>query len=46
VLIVFENAWAIPFVAAAIEEGGTPIASARIPALDVIAALDELDASL
>ena len=44
-LIVYENAWAIPFVAAALEAGGAPIASARIPATDVAAALDALDAS-
>jgi dihydroorotase-like cyclic amidohydrolase len=45
VLIVYENAWAIPFVAAALQEGGMPVATARIPAVDVIAVLDELDAS-
>ena len=44
-LIVYENAWAIPFVAAALEEGGAPVASLRIPATDVAAALDALDAS-
>lgn len=44
-LIVYENSWAIPFVGAALEAGGAPIASARIPATDVIAALDALDAS-
>jgi hypothetical protein len=43
-LLVYENVWAIPFVAAALSEGGVPVASTRIPALDVIAALDELDA--
>jgi hypothetical protein len=44
VLLVYENTWAVPFVAAALAEGAAPVASARIPALDVIAALDELDA--
>ena len=44
-LIVYENAWAIPFVGAALEEGGAVVASARIPATDVIAALDALDAA-
>lgn len=44
VLLVYENAWAIPFVAAALREGGSPVASARIPAVDVIAALDALEA--
>ena len=43
-LIVYENAWAIPFVGAALEGGGV-VASARIPATDVIAALDVLDAA-
>jgi hypothetical protein len=38
-LIVYENTWAIPFVAAARENGGELVASARIPADDVIAAL-------
>ena len=31
-LIVYENLWAIPFIAAAREAGGDVIASARIPA--------------
>jgi hypothetical protein len=44
VILVFENVWARPFVAAALKEGGTPIASARIPATDVIEALDALGA--
>jgi Family of unknown function (DUF6325) len=43
-LIVFENTWAVPFVAAALSEGGTMVASERIPAEDVIAVLDALDA--
>lgn len=42
-LIVYENAWAIPFVAAAREAGGRLVASQRIPAQDVIDALDALD---
>jgi hypothetical protein len=45
VLIVYENTWAVPFVAAAREEGGELIAGARIPAPDVIAALDALEAT-
>ncbi|HQR26578.1 MAG TPA: DUF6325 family protein [Nocardioides sp.] len=44
-LIVYENSWAIPFVAAARNSGGEVIASARIPATDVMAALDALDAT-
>lgn len=43
VLIVYENAWAIPFVAAAREAGGELVAGLRIPAEDVMAALDVLD---
>jgi hypothetical protein len=43
VLIVYENLWAIPFVAAALESGGQMIASARIPATDVMAALELLE---
>ena len=43
VLIVYENLWAIPFVAAVLESGGEMIASARIPATDVMAALEELE---
>jgi hypothetical protein len=45
VLIVYENTWAVPFVAAAREAGGELIASARIPATDVMAALDALEAT-
>jgi hypothetical protein len=42
---MYENTWAIPFVSAALDAGGTMIAAKRIPAEDVIAALDELEAS-
>lgn len=42
-LIVFENAWAAPFVAAARANGGELVASMRIPAQDVIDALDALE---
>ena len=45
VLIVYENTWAVPFVAAAMESGGELIASARIPAQDVMDALDSLEAN-
>src|SRR5881227_669810 len=45
ILIVYENTWAIPFVAAARESGGELIAGARIPAQDVMDALDSLDAA-
>jgi uncharacterized protein DUF6325 len=42
-LIVYENTWAVPFVAAARNSGGELIASARIPAADVMAALETLE---
>jgi len=43
VLIVYENRWAAPFVAAAMNAGGQLVASARIPAQDIIEALDSLE---
>lgn len=43
VLIVYENAWAAPFVAAARRAGGQVIASARIPAQDIMDALAALE---
>ena len=43
VLIVYENTWAIPFVAAARESGGELIAGARVPAQDVMDALTALE---
>jgi hypothetical protein len=43
-LIVFENTWAAPFVRALRHSGGELVASARIPAADVIAALETADA--
>jgi hypothetical protein len=42
-LIVYENTWAIPFVAAALESGGTMIAGGRIPAQDVMEVLDAME---
>lgn len=42
-LIVYENSWAVPFVKAARDAGGEVIASARIPAQDVMDALDALE---
>jgi hypothetical protein len=42
-LIVYENAWAEPFVAAAHRAGAEVIASARIPASAVLEVLDHLD---
>jgi hypothetical protein len=45
VMIVYENSWAGPFIAAVRRNGGVPIAFERIPAQDVIDALDALDAA-
>jgi uncharacterized membrane protein len=44
VLIVYENTWAAPFVAAAMESGGQLVAGARIPAQDVMEALESMEA--
>ncbi len=43
-LIIYENTWAAPFVAAARNSGGEMVASARVPAAEVIAALDRVEA--
>lgn len=42
-LIVYENTWARPFVAAARRAGAQLIASERIPASDLMEALDALE---
>jgi dihydroorotase-like cyclic amidohydrolase len=42
-LIVYENSWAIPFVAGVRSSGGELIASARIPAADVMAAVEAME---
>ena len=42
-LVVYENTWAIPLVAAAREAGGELVAGARIPAQNVTDVLDELE---
>ena len=44
-LIVYENIWAARFVAAVRDGGGELVASVRIPAPDVMAALEALDAA-
>ena len=44
-LIVYENSWAGPFVSAMRRVGAEVIASGRIPAEDVVAALDALESS-
>jgi Family of unknown function (DUF6325) len=45
VMIVYENRWAAPFIAAVRRNGGEAIAFERIPAQDVIDALDALEAA-
>jgi hypothetical protein len=45
VMIVYENTWAIPFVAAARKAGAQAVASTRIPADTVMAVLDQLEAA-
>lgn len=42
-ILVYENVWAGPFAAAMRESGGELVAAGRIPAADVIAALDATD---
>ncbi|GAB3051154.1 hypothetical protein GCM10027053_08100 [Intrasporangium mesophilum] len=44
-LIVYENTWAGPFVAALREVGAEVISSGRIPATEVLDALDQLEAA-
>jgi hypothetical protein len=44
-LLVYENAWAIPFIGAALGAGAEVVSSARIPATVVMEVLDELDAA-
>ena len=45
VMIVYENRWAAPFIAAVRRNGGEAIAFERIPAQDVIDALDAVEAA-
>jgi hypothetical protein len=45
VMIMYENRWAAPFVAAVRRNGGVPIAFERIPAQDLIDALDAAEAA-
>ncbi|GAA1968868.1 hypothetical protein GCM10009798_31860 [Nocardioides panacihumi] len=44
-VLLYENTWAGPFVAALRKAGADVVASGRIPAADVIAMLDELEGS-
>jgi hypothetical protein len=43
IVIVYENRWAVPFVAAARREGVEVVASARLGAQDIMDTLDELE---
>lgn len=43
-ILVFENTWAAPFVGAMRRSGAELVASGRIPAGDVLAAIDALEA--
>jgi hypothetical protein len=45
VMIVYENRWAAPFVAAVRRNGGVPIAFERVPAQDLIDALEAAEAA-
>jgi Family of unknown function (DUF6325) len=45
VLIVYENRWAAPFVAAVRRNGGVPIAFERVPVQDLIDSLDAAEAA-
>lgn len=42
-LLVYENVWAVPFVTAARRNGGEVIASARIPAADLMEAVEAME---
>jgi hypothetical protein len=44
-LILFENRWAAPFVAAVRRAGGQMVATGRIPAQEVLDALDAVEAA-
>src|SRR5829696_4438887 len=45
VMIVYENRWAAPFIAAVRRNGGILVANKRIPVQDLIDALDAADAA-
>jgi hypothetical protein len=44
-VVMYENAWAAPFVAAARAEGGQLVASARLTAQEIMDALDAVEAA-
>ena len=45
VMLMYENRWAAPFVAAVRRNGGVPVAFERIPVQALLDALDALEAS-
>jgi hypothetical protein len=45
VMLVYENRWAAPFVAAVRRNGGVPVAFQRVPVQDLIDALDAVEAA-
>jgi len=42
-VLVYENTWAVPFVAAALEAGGQLVASSRLTAQEINDALDQVE---
>ncbi len=44
VVLLYENAWAVPFVAAAHGEGGQLVVSSRLTAQEILDALDAVEA--
>jgi hypothetical protein len=44
-VVLYENAWAVPFVAAARAEDGQLVASARLTAQEIMDALDAVEAA-
>jgi hypothetical protein len=45
VVLVYENSWAAPFVAAVRRNGGVPVAFQRVPVQDLIGSLDAVEAA-
>jgi Family of unknown function (DUF6325) len=45
VMLVYENRWAAPFIAAVRRNGGVPVAFERIPVQDLIDALDAAESA-
>jgi hypothetical protein len=45
-VVLYENSWAVPFVAAARAEGGQVVASARLTAQEIMDALEAVETSV